>query len=152
MFEGVHVVVVVPAFGEAPRIARVLQTMPGCVDRVIVVDDASRDGTAGVAKSAGGGRVEVVSHLENKGVGAAIVTGYRRAMELTSRPNDAFVVMAGDGQMAPGDLPALVGPIARGHAAHHRNRLALSRRAMGSLPLQPTEESKHVDRTDRPRW
>src|SRR5207253_1748834 len=49
-------------------------------------------------------------------VGAAIFTGYRHAMSLPGDARDAFVVMAGDGQMDPADLPALVAPIARGDA------------------------------------
>src|SRR5207253_226228 len=109
-----------PAYDEAPRIARVLASMPREVDHVIVVDDASRDGTAGVAhahaSATNDARIEVISHAVNRGVGAAIVTGYRRAMQLASSPRDAFVVMAGDGQMHPGDLPALASPVALGHA------------------------------------
>ena len=116
MLHGVQVVVVVPAFDEAPRIARVLQSMPRAVDRVVVVDDASGDGTADAAKRVDDARVVVLSHSENRGVGASITTGYRHALDLTTSPRDAFVVMAGDGQMDPADLPALVEPIARGDA------------------------------------
>jgi glycosyltransferase involved in cell wall biosynthesis len=113
---GAEVVVVVPAYGEAPRIGRVLASMPALVDRVIVVDDASRDDTALCARRTSDPRVEVLVHPVNRGVGAAIVTGYERALALTRSPRDAFVVMAGDGQMDPGDLPALLAPIARGEA------------------------------------
>ena len=120
MLFGVAVVVVVPAWEEAPRIGRVLRTMPPEVDAIIVVDDASTDGTAEVARAdadaRGDARVEIVRHARNRGVGAAIVTGYRRAMEQGGSPRDAFVVMAGDGQMDPADLPALVAAIARGDA------------------------------------
>ncbi|HZU84683.1 MAG TPA: glycosyltransferase family 2 protein [Polyangiaceae bacterium] len=111
-----HVVVVVPALDEAPRIGRVLRGMPACVDAIVVVDDGSRDGTAELARASGDARVEVLRHERNRGVGAAIATGYRRAVARTNLPRDAFVVMAGDGQMDPADLPGLVGPIARGDA------------------------------------
>jgi glycosyltransferase involved in cell wall biosynthesis len=116
MLFGVAVVVVVPAWNEAPRIARVLRAMPASVDRVVVVDDASTDATIEAARAIDDARVEIASHATNRGVGAAIVTGYRRAIALTESPRDAFVVMAGDGQMDPRDLPALVEPIARGDA------------------------------------
>jgi glycosyltransferase involved in cell wall biosynthesis len=116
MLHGVEVTVVVPAYQEAPRIARVLRAMPPEVDRVIVVDDASTDGTAEVALAVGDARVAVVKHATNRGVGAAIVTGYARACEARGGARDALVVMAGDGQMDPADLPALVLPIARGDA------------------------------------
>ena len=107
---------VVPAWDEAPRIARVLRTMPAWVDDIVVVDDASRDGTIEAAHAAGDARVCVERHAINRGVGAAIATGYRRAAAPGGAPRDAFVVMAGDGQMDPRDLPAVVDPIARGEA------------------------------------
>lgn len=111
-------IVVVPAFEEEARIGRVVATMPAFVEHVLVVDDCSRDRTAEAARAAGDPRVEVLRHAHNRGVGAAIVTGYRRAMELSSRDRDAFVVMAGDGQMDPADLPALVRPITSGEAGY----------------------------------
>ena len=109
-------VVVVPAWQEAPRIGRVLRGMPGWVDAVLVVDDASTDGTAEAARAEGDTRVSVLRHERNRGVGAAIVTGYRAALAGGGSPCDAFVVMAGDGQMDPGDLPALVESVVRGEA------------------------------------
>jgi glycosyltransferase involved in cell wall biosynthesis len=111
-----RVVVVVPAYNEAPRVGRVLATMPEWVDRVVVVDDASRDGTAEAAQAEGDARVEVVKHERNRGVGAAIVTGYEQALREGGGENDAFAVMAGDGQMDPADLRRVVAPIARGEA------------------------------------
>ena len=111
-----RVCVVVPAWDEEPRIGRVIAGMPAWVDAIVVVDDASRDGTARAAAATGDPRVEVVRHDTNRGVGAAIVTGYRRCAATAGGPRDAFVVMAGDGQMDPADLPALVTLIARGEA------------------------------------
>ena len=107
-------VVVVPAFQEEARIGQVLRTLPAWVDHVVVVDDASRDGTSEAARAVGDPRVEVVVHEKNRGVGAAIVTGYRRALTLPGAA--VFAVMAGDGQMHPDDLAAVVGPVARGEA------------------------------------
>jgi hypothetical protein len=111
-----RVAVVVPAWEEAPRIARVLRGIPAWVDRIIVVDDASVDATSAVARGVGDARVQVWRHDTNRGVGAAITTGYRQALLGAGGPRDAFVVMAGDGQMDPEDLPRLVAPIARGEA------------------------------------
>lgn len=116
MLFGVRVVVVVPAFDEEPRIGRVLRGVPPEVDHVVVVDDRSRDRTAAVARDTGDPRVAVVSHEDNRGVGAAIATGYKHALQWSRDAKDAFVVMAGDGQMDAADLPALVEPIARGIA------------------------------------
>jgi glycosyltransferase involved in cell wall biosynthesis len=123
---GVRVVVVVPAFDEAPRIGRVLRTMPAAVDHVIVVDDGSTDGTAAAARATPARRgVEIVRHGKRRGVGAAIASGYRRALDVCPGARDAIVVMAGDGQMAPCDLPHLVRPVARGEAGYVKgNRFA----------------------------
>jgi glycosyltransferase involved in cell wall biosynthesis len=131
-----RVLVVVPAWNEAPRIARVLGGMPAWVDAIVVVDDASTDGTAEVARAAGDRRVEVVRHASNRGVGAAIVTGYRHCASEPGGTRDSFVVMAGDDQMDPADLPALVTPIARGDADYvkgDRFRIPGGARAMPAV-------------------
>ncbi|HSQ63169.1 MAG TPA: glycosyltransferase family 2 protein [Polyangiaceae bacterium] len=125
MIEGVNVVVVVPAHRERLRLPRVLETMPAEVDSIVVVDDASDDGTFEVAKRSADPRVVVLRHDANRGVGAAIATGYARALASPGHACDAFVVMAGDGQMDGRDLPALVRPIARGEAGYAKgNRFA----------------------------
>ena len=80
MLEGKRVAVVVPAYDEEKLITTTLRSIPELVDRVYVVDDASRDRTVEQAGSTGDPRVEVVRHERNSGVGAAIVTGYKRAL------------------------------------------------------------------------
>jgi glycosyltransferase involved in cell wall biosynthesis len=126
------VVVVVPAFNEEERIARVIETMPSSVDEILVVDDASLDGTAEVARRSG--RARVIVHATNRGVGAAIVTGYREALGREGSPCDAFVVMAGDGQMDPDDLPALIAPIAKGEADYVKGNRFLHRDVARVMP------------------
>lgn len=115
MYRRLSVAVVMPAFNEEKAIVRAIRTVPPLVDRVIVVDDASGDRTWRRAVRARHPRVEVVRHEANRGVGGAIVTGYRRALALGI---DVVVVMAGDGQMDPADLPALLDPIADGRAEY----------------------------------
>ena len=112
------VVVVVPAYEEELFVGRVVTTMPAFVDRIVVVDDASTDGTSKAALAAGDDRVRVVRHPRRRGVGAAIATGYRAALDETAHPHDAIVVMAGDGQMDPADLREVVRPILEGRAAY----------------------------------
>ena len=121
MLEGKSVGVVVPARDEEALIAETLGGIPAFVDRVVVVDDGSRDRTGDVARSFGDSRVEVVAHDRGRGVGAAIVTGYRRALE---HGLDVVCVMAADNQMDPGDLAMLVVPVARGELDYAKaNRL-----------------------------
>jgi len=113
MFESLRVAVVIPAFNESAKIADTVATVPAWTDAVFVVDDASTDDTAERARTARAG-VELLRHAHNRGVGAAIATGYART--LADPALDVAVVMAGDGQMDPLDLPALLAPIARGQA------------------------------------
>ena len=129
-----RVVVVVPAWDEAPRIGRVVRAMPAWVDAVVVVDDASRDATAEAAAATGDSRLHVIRHEHNRGVGAAIATGYRRAGELTTGDRDVFVVMAGDGQMDPHDLPALVDPVVRDDADYVKGNRFGSRDVVRTMP------------------
>jgi glycosyltransferase involved in cell wall biosynthesis len=118
MYRHLRVAVVIPAYNESRKIAATVASVPGIADHVVVVDDASTDDTSAQAQAAAvrraaPERVEVVRHPQNRGVGGAIATGYRRALELGA---DVAVVMAGDGQMDPSDLPALLAPIAADEA------------------------------------
>lgn len=120
MFEGLRVAVVVPAFKEQAHIASVITSMPALVDYILVVDDASPDGTSAAASAVQDPRTEIIRHEHNKGVGGAIVTGHRRALELGA---DVSVVMAGDGQMDPLHLPRLLRPLVQdGFAFAKANR------------------------------
>lgn len=123
MLEGKKIGVVVPAFNEEKLIRRVLETMPSFVDRVIVVDDCSRDRTVTEIQSCQekNRRLLLVRHDQNQGVGKAISTGYQRARE---EGLDVVAVMAGDAQMDPGDLLSVITPVVRGDVDYAKgNRL-----------------------------
>jgi len=114
------VAVVVPAYNEDALIGSTVEGIPAFVDRIIVVDDGSKDATAARAQNADK-RVEVISHEKNQGVGAAIVTGYKRAI---ANGVDVTAVMAADGQMDPDDLETLVRAVALGETDYAKaNRL-----------------------------
>jgi glycosyltransferase involved in cell wall biosynthesis len=113
MFKGRRIAVVVPAFNEAGKIARTLRSIPGFVDHVIVVDDASVDATGRIARRSQRRGLSVLRHDQNRGVGAAIASGYAAAFEAGA---EVTCVMAGDSQMDPADLAALVEPVAFGRA------------------------------------
>ncbi|MDP9492227.1 MAG: glycosyltransferase family 2 protein [Actinomycetota bacterium] len=121
MIDGKRVAVVVPAHDEEALIGRTLAEIPAFVDRIYVVDDHSADATVERAREVGDPRVEVIAHDRNLGVGAAIVTGYKRALD---EKIDVTAVMAADGQMDPADLEALVAAVARGEVDYAKaNRL-----------------------------
>jgi len=103
--------VVVPAYNEEVLIRRVIETMPDFVDKIIVVDDCSNDATPERVQeyvSRNPERVLLIRHQKNQGVGGAIATGYKWCRD---NGIDIAVVMAGDAQMDPADLPALLDPV-----------------------------------------
>lgn len=108
-----NLVVVIPAYNEQVCILNVLTGMPECVQTVVVVDDGSTDETVEIVESMQlvDPRIELVQHDANRGVGAAMVTGFRRALKLGA---EIVVKMDADGQMSPEDLPALVQPLLDG--------------------------------------
>ena len=102
-----ELLVLVPAFNEAVRLPGVLQELR-TLDmpyKVVVIDDGSRDGTAGVAEELGS---TVLRLPFNQGYGAALQTGYKYANE---RKAALIVQMDADGQHDPRDIPGLIGPI-----------------------------------------
>jgi glycosyltransferase involved in cell wall biosynthesis len=131
MYRNLRVAVVVPAFNEARAIANAIATMPAMVDEIIVVDDASADDTGDRARAVGDARVEVVRHPENRGVGAALTTGYKRAL---AGGCDVVAVMAGDGQMDPADLPSVLDPIADGVADYVKGNRFLHPDVWSAMP------------------
>jgi glycosyltransferase involved in cell wall biosynthesis len=122
MFRNAQITVVVPAYNESRHIEATLRAMPSFVDHILVIDDGSRDDTAARAANIDDARIRVLRHRHNSGVGAALRTGYERAFAAGA---DVAVVMAGDGQMDPADLPALLLPVVSDEADYAKgNRLA----------------------------
>ncbi len=120
MLDGKTVAVVVPAYNEEALVEATLTRVPPFVDRILVVDDGSADDTAARAQ-ASDPRVDVVRHDRNEGVGAAIVSGYLRAI---AEEIDVTCVMAADGQMDPDDLATLARAVAAGECDYAKaNRL-----------------------------
>ena len=108
-------VVQLPALNEEASIGRVLDTIPRSlpgVDEVLVlvVDDGSTDQTAELAREKG---AVVVSHAQNRGVGAAFRTGLAKATDLGA---DIIVTLDADGQFNPDDISTLIEPIQKGKA------------------------------------
>ena len=131
MLDGKTVAVVVPAHNEESLIAPTLQGIPGFVDRIFVVDDVSSDATAERARAVGDPRVEVIVHAKNGGVGAAIITGYKRARD---ERIDVTAVMAGDNQMDPAELEMFCAPVARGELDYAKANRLVSGQAWELIP------------------
>jgi glycosyltransferase involved in cell wall biosynthesis len=134
MYRDHTVAVVVPAYNEEQLIRRVIETMPEYVDRIAVVDDCSQDGTAEVVRSykaQSDERLVLLEHETNQGVGGAIATGYKwcRNHEI-----DVAVVMAGDAQMDPDDLPALLEPVINGEVDYAKGNRLFTGDAWNQIP------------------
>jgi glycosyltransferase involved in cell wall biosynthesis len=115
MYKGKIIGVVVPAYNEERFIAQVLTTIPDFVDKVYAVNDASTDHTLKLICSAAkqNNRINVVNREKKGGVGAAIVSGHKKALEDSM---DVVAVMAGDGQMDPAILDRILDPVVEGRA------------------------------------
>lgn len=133
MFKNKTIAVVVPAHNEEKLIHKVLQTLPDWVDQVIVVDDCSTDNTSEIVRRhmKEDPRVCLIKHTENKGVGAAIASGYKVSME---KKCDISVVMAGDAQMDPDDLEAVVLPVAEGRVDYSKGNRLFAGKAWDIIP------------------
>jgi len=132
--EGTHaerIAVVIPAFNVERYIGAVVTSIPGAVSDVVVVDDASTDGTVRVLEELDERRLVVVRHQENRGVGGAMSTGYLRALELGA---DVVVKMDGDGQMDPEHIPLLVEPILHGEADYTKGNRFLHTAELRQMP------------------
>lgn len=130
MFAEARVAVVVPAYREERLIPRMLARVPAYVDAIYVVDDASPDGTLNAARRVADPRIELVRHTDNRGVGAAIVSGYRAAL---ADGHDVLGVMAGDDQMHPDDLAPLISAVLAGADYAKGNRFLHAE--AGKMPL-----------------
>ncbi len=105
-----NVAALIPAYFEAKKIADVARRTLAQLDRVLVVDDGSTDGTEAAARGSG---AEVIRHPINQGKGAAIKTGLR---ELSDREVEYILILDGDGQHLPEEIPAFLDEANRSHA------------------------------------
>jgi glycosyltransferase involved in cell wall biosynthesis len=133
VYEGKIIGVVVPAYNEEKLVGRVIETMPDFIDRAIVVDDCSQDNTSQVVRGyqSADARVLLIRHEKNQGVGGAIATGYKWCRD---HEVDVAVVMAGDAQMDPADLPALLDPIVEDRVDYSKGNRLLTGEAWRIIP------------------
>ena len=103
MYKGQRIGVVIPALDEEQAISHVIADIPAWVDQIVVADNGSRDRTAEIAEQAGA----LVVHESERGYGAACQAGIRALEDA-----DIVVFLDGDYSDYPGEMIALVDPIA----------------------------------------
>jgi glycosyltransferase involved in cell wall biosynthesis len=125
-----RIAVVMPAYNAEKTLERTLHDIPpGIADDIILVDDASRDGTAALARRLG---LHVVVHPKNRGYGANQKTCYETALE---RGAGIVVMVHPDHQYDPKVIPALVEPLLAGQCdAVFGSRMLGGRPIQGGMP------------------
>jgi glycosyltransferase involved in cell wall biosynthesis len=133
-FINYNIAIVIPAYRVEDEIASVLRGLPDFVRHILVIDDASPDSTSSRVRNAAknDGRILLLRHEENRGVGGAMVTGFRKAVELGAQ---VVVKLDGDGQMDPAHIPALVAPIINGKADYVKGNRFRDFEALRQMPI-----------------
>ncbi len=103
--------VIIPAYNEELLIEKTINTMPDEADILIIVNDASKDNTKKVVENLQktNEKILLINHDKNEGVVSALITGYKKSLELNY---DISVVMPGDAQALPKDFLNIVNPVA----------------------------------------
>jgi len=133
MYKNHSIAVIVPAFNEEKLIGKVIGTMPYFVDKIVVIDDNSNDNTSEIVKNciSNNKRLELIQHKKNLGVGGAIISGYKYALD---QHFDISVVMAGDAQMDPDDLPSVLNPVITAQADYAKGTRITTRESRKKYP------------------
>jgi len=125
MYKDKIISVVIPAYNEEKLIEKTIESVPDFVDKIVVTNDVSKDKTREIVEEVMkiNSKVILINHKTNQGVGGSIASGYK-----WSRDNeiDIAVVMAGDAQMDPSDMPPLLKAIIEDGADYAKGNRLLS--------------------------
>ncbi len=132
-FRKFNLAVVIPAYRVADTIEVVLSELPGYLRYIIVVDDASQDNTSELvnALASRDRRIVLIQHERNQGVGGAMLTGFKKALELGAQ---VVVKLDGDHQMDPVYIPALITPLLEGQADYAKGNRFRDFESLGHMP------------------
>jgi glycosyltransferase involved in cell wall biosynthesis len=132
--ENYRIATIIPAYRVEQNIESVLTALPSYIKHIIVVDDASPDSTADrvAAIAQKDMRITLIRHPRNQGVGGAMISGFRKAMELGAQ---IAVKLDGDGQMDAAHIPALVTPLINGKADYVKGNRFRDFVSLQKMPL-----------------
>ena len=133
-FQKYNIAVVVPCYRVEREIQSVLHGIPKYIKHIIVVDDASPDSTSAVVAAAAkkDNRILLIRHESNQGVGGAMVTGFRKALELGAQ---IVVKVDGDGQMDTSHMPEMIAPLIHGQADYTKGNRFRDFQSLQQMPL-----------------
>jgi len=131
-FASIAIGVVIPAYNVASQIERVVAGIPDYVRTIIVVEDASTDDTRARLAAIRDPRLVVIEHARNRGVGAAMASGFARALDAGL---DIVVKLDGDDQMDPAYIPALLRPLIAGQADMSKGNRYTDLEALRAMPF-----------------
>jgi dolichol-phosphate mannosyltransferase len=126
------VAVVIPSYRVKSHILAVIAGIGTEVARIYVIDDTCPEGSGDwVEQHCTDPRVRIIRHQHNQGVGGAVMTGYRAAID------DGMAVIVkvdGDGQMDPALIPSFIAPILAGHADYTKGNRFFDLEQIGAMP------------------
>ena len=133
-FSKFKIAVVIPSFKTENEIVSVLNGIPSFVRHIIVVDDASPDSSADLVAAAAkrNRRILLIRHEANQGVGGAMITGFKKALELGA---EIVIKLDGDGQMDPQYIPALITPLIAGEADYAKGNRFRDFASLQQMPI-----------------
>ena len=127
------ITVVIPCYNVSRHIESVIKNLPQDVDWIIAVNDVSKDDTGNVLVKLKENykKLIVIEHTTNQGVGGAMITGYKRSLELDS---DITIKIDGDDQMDSSNIPMLIKPLIEGKADYTKGNRFRDFKALKQMP------------------
>ncbi|QWD72737.1 glycosyltransferase family 2 protein [Polynucleobacter sp. UB-Raua-W9] len=126
------IAVVIPCYRVTQHILELIALIGPEVSKIYVVDDSCPDKSGELVRTnCVDKRVSVIFHKQNMGVGGAVMTGYRAALD---DEMDVIVKIDGDGQMDPALIPDFIGPILDGHADYTKGNRFFNLEEIQAMP------------------
>jgi glycosyltransferase involved in cell wall biosynthesis len=126
--------VVIPCYNVAAHIEQVIRNLPDAITWIIAVNDCSKDNTEAILLQlqAENKKIIYLKHDVNQGVGGAMLTGYKKSLELNV---DITIKMDGDDQMDPAYIPALIKPLLEDRADFAKGNRFRDLKALQAMPI-----------------
>lgn len=125
------IAVVIPSFKVSKQIKNVLLSLPTFIDHIIIIDDACPENSGTIAQELLHDKIHVIFHIKNSGVGGAVISGFKKAIELKC---DIVVKLDGDGQMAPRNIAKLIQPLIDNRADYTKGNRFHDFKALKKMP------------------